>query len=230
MISKIKHHLTRLLGLNPLIDRWVRYRDPRKYWQKRGGETYFQEQEAAADRSLRSDFITGQIRGLEYESLLEVGCGYGKQLSKLRRGEATLLCGIDFSRPQLMKALVYTAERLNLAEANGQFLPFQDKSFDAAFSSAVILHNDEAGARRILSEMIRVSRRYLVHNEDMDIKFSRYGYDLTRTYQALGLRIVKSAPIPEAPDPSITQFTIAELPEAGYRRAPEEIPIQYHAR
>ncbi len=36
----------------PTWDRFFRYQAPRKYWIKRGGEKYFQEQEAVKERTL----------------------------------------------------------------------------------------------------------------------------------------------------------------------------------
>src|SRR3989338_6682700 len=88
------------VGLNPYLDRFVRYRKPKEYWQKRGGEGYFQEQEAVSDRTLRSQFIAEEISHLSFGSLLEVGCGYGKQLRNLNP-QGAFLVGCDFSHPQL---------------------------------------------------------------------------------------------------------------------------------
>ena len=115
-----------------------------------------------------------------------------------------------------------------VAEADAEFLPFKDKSFDIVMSSAVILHNKHPKARRIIAEMIRVSRKYLVHNEDTDVTFSRYGYDLTETYRAMGFKIVTSKEIPCSQDPAHTQFTVAEIPEVNRGVKPEDVPLQYH--
>jgi len=116
-----------------------------------------------------------------------------------------------------------------LVEADGAALPFADKSFDVTLSSAVILHNKFPNARKMISEMVRVSRKYLVHNEDTDVTFTRYGYDLKKTYEKMGFKIVDSKQIPVAPDPTITQFTVAELPSGLKSVRPEDVPLQYHA-
>ncbi|HTL48792.1 MAG TPA: class I SAM-dependent methyltransferase [Verrucomicrobiae bacterium] len=229
MISKLKHAWTSWLSRYPRLDRLLRYGRPRQYWQNRGGQHYFEEQEAAADRTRRSEFLGGEIQKLEYAAFLEIGCGYGKQLQRAAKPGA-LVAGIDFSRPQLLKARSYLQGARCLAEADAERLPFRDKSFDAVFSSAVILHNDYEKARKILAEMMRLSRRYLIHNEDTDITFSRYGYDLQKTYAKMRLRIVTSCPIESAPDPSITQFTVAELPAPDFQVPPEQIPLQYHEK
>ncbi len=229
MVAKIlRKAFYKIVGLNPLVDRFVRYRKPREYWQKRGGEGYFQEQEVVYDRTLRSQFIGEEINKLFYQSLLEIGCGYGKQLQNFNCN-GVFLVGCDFSRPQLLKAKALFNEKApKLIEADAETLPFQDKVFDVVLSSAVILHNQYAKAQKIISEMIRVSRKYIVHNEDTDITFSRYGYDLRKTYEKMNFKILKSISIPSAPDPSITQFSIIELPAPQQKIKPEDILLQFH--
>ncbi len=219
----------KVIAFDYRIDRIIRYRDPKKYWNQRGGDTYFDEQEVEQHRTLRSQFITDEIKKLQFSSLLEIGCGYGKQIKNLSAKNGVFITGVDFSRSQLMKAKEYCAGiNLNVLEADSESLPLKDKSFDVAFSSAVILHNEPEKAKRIISEMIRVSRKYLIHNEDVDKAFSRYGYDLTKTYQGMGFKIVRSSQIPHAPDPSMTQFTVAELPSGDLKFRPDQIKLQYH--
>ena len=87
----------------PYFDRFLRYRNPRKYWRDRGGDRYFEEQEGVYDRTIRSRFIAAEIAKLDYRSILEIGCGYGKQLKNLYRKEI-FVAGCDFSYPQLAKA------------------------------------------------------------------------------------------------------------------------------
>ena len=228
MIKTLRKVFYKLIGLNPIVDRFVRYRNPRRYWQARGGNGYFEEQEAVHNRTLRSQFIAQEIKQLSYKTLLEVGCGYGKQLKNLDAG-GIFIAGCDFSHPQLLKAKeVCQSNHFHYVEADAENLPFQNKSFDLVLSSAVILHNEYEKAKKIISEIIRISRKYIVHNEDTDVTFSRYGYDLTKTYQKMNFKILKSVPIPCASDPSITQFTIVELPSPGYEVKPEDVPLAYH--
>jgi SAM-dependent methyltransferase len=229
MITKLVQKIFyKIVGLNPLVDRFVRYRKPREYWQKRGGEGYFQEQEAVHDRTLRSEFIASEIKKLSFHSILEIGCGYGKQLKNIY-SEGLEVVGCDFSGPQLAKAKK-VCEGLNIrfVESDAEALPFEDKSFDLVLSSAVILHNHYPKAQKVISEMIRVSRKYLVHNEDTDITFSRYGYDLCKTYEKLNFKIIKSIEIPCSQEPKDTQFTIVGIPSHVSVIKPEDIPLQYH--
>lgn len=215
-------------GRFPVLDRFFRYRDPKGYWGKRGGDRYFAEQEAVSGRTRRSEYLARELKKYPYRSLLEIGCGYGKQLKNLYRPEADF-AGCDFSRPQLEKAKEHCAGLpVRFIEADAESIPVPDKSFEMVFSSAVILHNEYEKARRILAEMIRISRRYIAHNEDTDITFSRYGYDMKKTYEKLNFRVLQSGAIACAEAPAITQFTVVELPDPSVRILAEDIPLQYH--
>lgn len=228
MFPLIQKAFLKLIAIDPRLDRLVRYRNPRKYWQERGGEKYFGEQEAVFNRHRRSEFIGEEINRLSYQSLLEIGCGYGKQLKNFL-GRGARLVGCDFSAPQLKKAREYCADAgLKLVEADGSELPFGNHLFDVVLSSAVILHNEYPKAQRIISEMIRVGRKYLIHNEDTDVTFSRYGYDMKKTYEKMNFKVLASMPIPVATDPAITQFTIVELPSSSLSISPQDVPLQYH--
>ena len=53
-------------------------------------------------------------------------------------------------------------------------------------TSAVILHNAPPLAEAIRLEILRVGRRFAVHNEDIDITYNRYGYDTAAWYHRPG--------------------------------------------
>lgn len=201
----------RAVSSSPLLERWVIYRNPRKYWNLRGGDKYFQEQESYETRQKRSEWLSEEIAKLPVNSVLEIGCGYGKQLKNLSSKKKARFFGIDFSHSQLLKAQEFMLEKIPLAEADAARLPFLDNSFELVFSSAVILHNPKKQARQILSEMIRTSRGYLLHNEDKNVSSTRYTYNLPSFYKALGFEILRQEQIPVAANPANTQFLIARF-------------------
>jgi ubiquinone/menaquinone biosynthesis C-methylase UbiE len=188
------------------------YHDPRQYWTLRGGEDYFREQEGQPARSERAQWLAERIARYRPDSILEVGCGYGKQLRALRGWLDVPLVGVDFSTSQLEQARGYLdgLDRIELVLASGWALPFADHSFDLVLTSAVILHNPPAAAERIRREVIRVSRRLAAHNEDTDVTYNRFGYDTAAWYRAAGIPVIESGPILVAPDPAHTQFCVAQ--------------------
>ena len=207
----LQRAVRRIARSHYLLERLLIYRNPRKYWNLRGGNRYFQEQENYENRQKRSHWIAAEIEGLSIDSVLEVGCGYGKQVKNLLEKKRMRVFGADFSHSQLLKAKEFIPARIPLVEADGASLPFPDNSFDLVFSSAVVLHNEKRQARRILSEMIRTSRGLILHNEDKNTSSTRFAYNLGAFYRELGFTILKNTQIPVASDPAKTQFLVVQF-------------------
>lgn len=204
--------LAGLVQKNPIFGRMLFYRDIRRYWEKRGGERYFKEQESRADRGATSRFLAEEISRLGGNTILEVGCGYGKILKSLREHTCAALTGIDFSSSQLEKARECLAglNDITLVKGDGERLPFPDNSFDVVFTSNVILHNPPKKADNMRREILRVAKKYVVHKEDTDTNFSRYGYDHAEIYKKMGLKVLRAEKVGHAADADITQFTVVE--------------------
>ena len=207
--------LRRSLGRWPAWKRRLIYGDPRNYWTLRGGEEYFHEQEGQAQRTARSQWLAVRIASYQPTSILEIGCGYGKQLRTLRERHDVPMVGLDFSPSQLGLARSYLEgmDRVELVLGSGLSLPFPDKAFDLVLTSAVILHNPPSAAERIRREVIRVARRFAAHNEDTDTSYNRFGYDTAAWYREAGYSLAESGPFPSDPLPSSSssQFCVAEL-------------------
>jgi hypothetical protein len=78
-------------------------------------------------------------------------------------------------------------------------------------TSAVILHNPPAAAEAIRREVLRVARRFTVHNEETNVSYNRYGYDTAAWYRERGIALAESGPIPMGPDQAASQFCVAVL-------------------
>jgi SAM-dependent methyltransferase len=203
--------LRRSLGRWPTWKRRLVYADPRLYWTLRGGEEYFREQEDQPARSSRSLWLAERIASYRPTSILEIGCGYGKQIRAIRRHLDVPVVGLDFSPSQLKLAVSYLngLGGIELVMGSGRSLPFPDKSFDLVLTSAVLLHNPPREAESIRREVLRVARRYAAHNEDTDVTYNRYGYDTAAWYRAEGIPLAESGPIPTEPQSSSSQFCVA---------------------
>jgi SAM-dependent methyltransferase len=203
--------IRRAAGRWPEWKRRLVYAEPRTYWTLRGGDDYFLEQEGQPARTARAEWLADRIASYRPESILEIGCGYGKQLRALRRRLDVPLVGVDFSPTQLDRAREYLdgLDGINLVLGSGTKLPFVDGGFDLVLTSAVILHNPPTVAEEIRCEVIRVARRFAAHNEDTDVSYNRYGYDTAAWYRAAGIPLVEARPIPTDPEPSHSQFCVA---------------------
>lgn len=207
--------LRRTLSRWPDWKRRLIYADPRDYWTLRGGLEYLREQEDHPARTLRAEWLAERIAVYRPASILEVGCGYGKQLDRLRALLPDVpMVGVDFSPSQLEEASQFLNGRtgISLALASGTRLPFPDRSFDLVLTSAVILHNPPSAAETIRRELIRVSGRLIAHNEDTNVSYNRFGYDTAAWYRAAGVPILECGRIDVAEDPDrgVSQFCVAE--------------------
>ncbi len=184
----------------PALKRRIVYADPRGYWTLRGGSEYLAEQEGQPARTARSRWLASRIADCKPRSVLEVGCGYGKQIESIRTvvGTEVQITGLDFSPSQLALAQSHLKDDPNvfLIQGSGDRLPFPDQSFDLVLTSAVILHNPPEIAESMRRELLRVARHWCVHNEDTDTTYNRFGYDTAAWYQQRGLNLVEAAPIP----------------------------------
>lgn len=209
--------MRRLLDNASPLKRKLVYSDPREYWTLRGGAEYMAEQEGQPARTARSRWLSERVASCSPESVLEVGCGYGKQLEAIRSavGGHIPLTGIDFSPTQLGLAATRLAnvDLLALVLGDGQRLPFPDGAFDLVLTSAVILHNEPEIADRMRAEIVRVARRWCVHNEDTDETYNRFGYDTAAWYRDRGLEVIESGPIPA------TVFSGSEDPQGESARS-----------
>ncbi len=205
--------LRRSLGRWPGWKRRLVYHDPRAYWTLRGGEEYFREQEGQAERTARAEWLAARVATYQPTSILEIGCGYGKQLRTLREHFDVPMVGLDFSPSQLRLAGSYLEGlgRIDLVLGSGLLLPFADQSFDLVLTSAVILHNPPPAAEAIRREVIRVARRFAAHNEDTDVTYNRYGYDTAGWYRESRIPIAEVGMFPTDSHPSPSQFCVAEL-------------------
>jgi SAM-dependent methyltransferase len=195
------------------LKRYWLYADPRLYWNLRGGSDYFREQEGQRARTLRAEWMAERIAAYHPESILEVGCGYGKLLGALRHRLDVPLVGIDFSTTQIDHARRFLVgqDEIELLLGCGQQLPFPDRSFDMVVTSAVILHNPPPSAERMRREIVRVARRFAAHNEETGLSYNRFGYDTAAWYRRHGIVVAESLAIPLDPNPATSQFCVARL-------------------
>jgi SAM-dependent methyltransferase len=204
--------LKRTLQNHPRLARHVLYRSPRWYWEQRGLD-YYREQESQTERTARSAFLADQVASYKPTSLLEIGCGYGKQIAAVRPQVSGPVVGVDWSSSQLAlaRSLLAPYENIFLLQVDGSRLPFPSGAFDVVLTSAVILHNPPHIARLIRQEICRVGRRLAIHNEDTNTTFSRFGYDTATEYRQLGYSIIDCRPIPGSANPETTQFCVVDL-------------------
>lgn len=99
--------------------------------------------------------------------ILEVGCGVGVQLEILRRMGFDNLYGLDIQQVALQ---IMTDTRSYICPIRGiaEQLPFTDNSFDVIYTIDLLIHVPPEIIERVLDEIFRCSRRYIMGSEYYD--------------------------------------------------------------
>jgi ubiquinone/menaquinone biosynthesis C-methylase UbiE len=103
------------------------------------------------------EYVAGRIR--PGETVLELGCGYGRVMPKLV-GKAGLLVGIDTSRSslQLGRRLLGKMPNCRLLRMNAISLGFRDDVFDVVFCIQNGISAFHVDQRTLIAEAVRVTR------------------------------------------------------------------------
>ena len=106
--------------------------------------------------------VTAVLRGLEIQSLLDVGSATGRGLREFAAAlPGTFVCGVEPVAALVQQGVVAgVTESLSLLQASGDALPFADASFDAVSEFSILHHVPDPAA--VVAEMLRVARRVVV--------------------------------------------------------------------
>lgn len=136
------------------------------YWRRRGA-SYAGEIESrklAPVYAAQTEEILDRLGDLSFSSVLEVGCGFGRIGSAVIERYGKPWVGLDLSRAQLVEAR-RRGDRLrpHLVEGSATSLPLRNESFDLVLAVEMLMHIPPEHVRRALGELLRVSRRHVVH-------------------------------------------------------------------
>jgi SAM-dependent methyltransferase len=123
-------------------------------------DQYYREAQHRFESSYGMSFIRDVYRNLDFRTVLDAGCGSGIVVRHfLSKGYVAR--GIELSEwivqtqcPDLLQDGIVQIGSL-------EDLPYHDNSFDLVFSSDVLEHIPEEAIPRVVSELVRVSRRDL---------------------------------------------------------------------
>jgi ubiquinone/menaquinone biosynthesis C-methylase UbiE len=134
-----------------------------------GSQEYFREidrrifhpryMRLTADRSGKPFSLFVDFDALEYEDVLDVGCGSGiaTQLLAEAGANVTAVDLTSWAVETTRRRLAAFGLQAEVRQEDAERLPFADESFDLVFSWGVIHHSSDMD--RALSELVRVTRR-----------------------------------------------------------------------
>ena len=121
----------------------------------------------------RQAFWDGLLDKYPVGRVLEVGCNAGANLQwVVRHVDPAETYGIDVSE----RALTVLRRRLpgvNVIRGAARELPFRDRWFDMAYTSGVLIHQPESTLPLVMSEVVRVARRFVLAVEYFSPPFGR---------------------------------------------------------
>lgn len=126
-----------------------------KYWQERKinwKDAYFNEHP-------HRDQLIKVLKGLKFESVLEVGCGAGKNLDKINKEFGVKVQGIDINEEavkETLRHLIYA--KVGMVES----IDLPDESVDLLLTDACLLYVPPEKIQTAVNEMLRVARKYIV--------------------------------------------------------------------
>ncbi|MCX5884687.1 MAG: class I SAM-dependent methyltransferase [Proteobacteria bacterium] len=181
--------------------------DQRQYWNSRGAgyfEEVFQSQHYTYEIFFQDMFIN-ELRSLSFENFFEAGCGFGWNVKRVKQEFPNVkIEGIDFSMPQLMNSKIYLPHiYMPAVQGDACLMPFKDKAFDIGFTLGVFMNIHPAKIEKAIDEMIRVSKKYIIHLEwDQDntkpalrekriFKTNIISHNYRCLYEQRGKRIIK---------------------------------------
>lgn len=106
------------------------------------------------ERTDRVRAFADHLRASRAQALLEVGCGAGRD-GAILSGSGCAYTGVDLS---LVAVQTCRDRGLNTVQASAVDLPFNDDSFDAAWSMSTLMHLPGDGFARAVHELGRVVR------------------------------------------------------------------------
>ncbi len=120
-------------------------------------DKWFIELYGVASTAVFSEFLQGVDRSIH---ILEVGCNTGAQLEILERSGFKQLTGVDVSKFALERA-ASRVPSIAFCQASGLSLPFPDLHFDLVYTTGVLIHIAPRDLPKIMSEIVRCSKRYI---------------------------------------------------------------------
>lgn len=132
-------------------------------WSGEFGDDYVERNRAASEG--RRPFWEHVLGRIEAASALEIGCNVGGNLRWL----AALLgaenvAGVDVNE-RALEVVRSEIPGVDARVASARELPFADDSFDLVFTTGVLIHQSPDELPRVMDEIVRASRRYVLCGE-----------------------------------------------------------------
>ena len=142
----------------------------KRYW----GEHQISNDDVKQSFLLQEDAIIKLLGLFDWHRILEVGCGYGRILKRIREAfPKAQITGLDISIEQIKNAkeLLRDVEFSVQDIYNG--IPFKDKHFDVVFTSEFMMHVPPENLQDVYNELKRAGKRVFMMEYQDTKNFSK---------------------------------------------------------
>ena len=143
----------------------------RKTWEEEFGEGYlernvynpeelnvfYKNRFGYTKNQLNNDFLKDIPKDAK---ILEVGTNIGNQLLHLQSQGFTNLYGIEI-QDRAINYAKHRTDNLNIIKGDALDIPFKEGFFDLVFTHGVLIHISPDNINKVLSEIYRVSNKYI---------------------------------------------------------------------
>ncbi len=140
--------------------------NPKKFWN--GWSDDYSKQKAQQRIGKGQYWLLNKIEELKPRKVLEVGCGFGKNLNFILEHLSfpASLVGFDLSESMIRKAKKVLSQKAFLGCGDINRLPFRDQVFDLVFTHATLMHVSEQNIKMAIQELQRVTKTFVIIVEE----------------------------------------------------------------
>lgn len=167
---------------------------PKRFWEE-WGKTFVND---SYQRGIYQQhwWILKKINEIEPENILEVGCGFGRNIRFLvdNKFPAEKITGIDISSTMIKQAKKYLVnKKVKLIEADIVNLPFRENEFFLTLSHGVLMHVAPKDIDKAVREIFRVTKDYFICVEQ-NYNGNEYTFvhDYRKIFSRSGGKIIES--------------------------------------
>jgi SAM-dependent methyltransferase len=199
--AKLLNFITKLRNRTYRILREGYY--PRKFWD--GWSDHYSNQKTQQKIDKSQYWLLKKIEELKPKNVLEIGCGFGRNLRFLLNhlSYPVVMTGFDISESMIRKAKENLNNRALLGCADINALPLFERSYELVFTHAILMHVSERDIENAIREISRVVQKHLIIIEETYWSVGNFQgtlfkpneytfiYDYPRLLSKCGLKIIE---------------------------------------
>lgn len=166
---------------------------PKLFWDNWANS--FMEDEWQVQTHEQHEWILNKVNELKPKQILEVGCGFGRNIDYLVRNgyPAAQITGVDISSKMILKAKRFLKNKnITLLVADSMKLPFSSSAFDLILIHGVFMHIEQKNIDKSFQEVMRVSKKYIIQVEQ-NSSGNNYTFihDYKKLYEKYRVKIIE---------------------------------------